>query len=95
MPTLDPFYRLFLIPGMNHCTGGPGATLFGQDGIETNARNDTAHNILLAMVDWVENGIAPDTMIGVSTNGTERTHCRYPTMKSVFDGKEFTCINVD
>ena len=79
---------------MDHCIGGPGPTFCGQNGIASNAVNDTAHNALLAIVDWVENGIAPTTMIGVSTNGTERTHCRYPVMKSVFDGKEFTCVNV-
>jgi feruloyl esterase len=29
MPSLDTFYRLFLIPGMGHCAFGPGATRFG------------------------------------------------------------------
>lgn len=90
MPSLDSFYRLFLIPGMNHCIGGPGSTSFGQSGMASNAVNDTDHNILLAMVDWVENGSAPPTIIGVSSDGSQRTHCRYP-MRSVFNGEEFVC----
>ncbi|KAJ7049406.1 hypothetical protein C8F01DRAFT_1265482 [Mycena amicta] len=30
LATLDDFYRLFLIPGMGHCSGGLGAAAFGQ-----------------------------------------------------------------
>ncbi|KAF7342770.1 Carboxylic ester hydrolase [Mycena sanguinolenta] len=94
LPLLDDFYRLFLIPGMGHCFGGLGPTSFGQ-GITTgtNAVNDSAHNILLALVDWVENGVAPATIIGSADgdgNLTERTHCRYP-MRSVFNGTAFVC----
>lgn len=90
MPSLDSFYRLFLIPGMNHCIGGPGSTFFGQSGMASNAVNDTEHNVLLAMVDWVENGNAPATITGISNNGARRIHCRYP-MRSVFNGDEFVC----
>ncbi|KAJ7800999.1 tannase and feruloyl esterase [Mycena olivaceomarginata] len=97
LPLLDDFYRLFLIPGMGHCNGGLGPTSFGQ-GIAsgtitpsgTNTVNDSAHNILLALVDWVEDGVAPATIIGSDGNGTERTHCRYP-MRSVFNGTVFVC----
>ncbi|KAJ7739812.1 tannase and feruloyl esterase [Mycena metata] len=90
LPVLDDFYRLFLIPGMGHCSGGLGPTSFGQsDGL--NLVNTSSHNILLAMVDWVEGGIAPDTIIGSGTNGSTRTHCRYP-MRSVFNGTVFVCM---
>ncbi|GLB36722.1 putative tannase and feruloyl esterase [Lyophyllum shimeji] len=90
IPNLDAFYRLFLIPGMGHCSGGPGATSFGQSGIISNAVNATENNVLLAMVDWVENGIAPDTIIGTGSSGTHRAHCRY-RQKSVFNGTTFVC----
>ncbi|KAJ6575698.1 Tannase/feruloyl esterase, partial [Mycena vulgaris] len=83
LPLLDDFYRLFLIPGMGHCSGGLGASSFGQSG-GLNVMNDTSHNILLALVDWVERGVAPDTIGGSGENGTTRTHCRYP-MRSVFN----------
>ncbi|KAJ7469133.1 tannase and feruloyl esterase [Mycena latifolia] len=89
LPLLDDFYRLFFIPGMGHCFGGLGASSFGQSG-GLNVVNDTSHNILLALVDWVENGVAPDTIVGSGENGTTRTHCRYP-MRSVFNGSVFVC----
>lgn len=76
---------------MGHCFGGLGASSFGQSG-GLNAVNDSAHNILLAMVDWVEGGVAPDTIVGsgVDGPGAERAHCRYP-MRSVWDGTAFVC----
>ncbi|KAJ7159984.1 tannase and feruloyl esterase [Mycena crocata] len=89
MPSLDPFYRLFLVPGMDHCAGGLGASNFGQlPG--TAALNASSHNVVLAMVDWVENGVAPDSMTGTSGSGATRVHCRYPT-RSMWNGGEFVC----
>ncbi|KAJ7096073.1 tannase and feruloyl esterase [Mycena epipterygia] len=87
--SLDAFYRLFLVPGMGHCLGGPGAASFGQQGW-TNAVNASAHNVLLALVDWVEGGVAPDTIIGTAPDGTTRVHCRYP-QRSVWNGSAFGC----
>jgi len=89
LPVLDDFYRLFLIPGMGHCGGGLGAPSFGQSN-GLNVVNASSHNILLALVDWVEGGIAPDTIIGSGANNTSRTHCRYP-LRSVFNGTVFVC----
>jgi feruloyl esterase len=43
------FFRLFLIPGMNHCLGGPGA-------LEV----DWIH----ILEDWVERGKSPDVIVG-------------------------------
>ncbi|KAJ7249443.1 tannase and feruloyl esterase [Mycena rebaudengoi] len=91
LSTLDDFYRLFLIPGMGHCSGGLGSPSFGQAGSSTSAVNASTHNILLALVDWVEGGVAPRTIIGSGRNNTTtRTHCRYP-MRSVLDGSVFVC----
>lgn len=91
LPTLDDFYRLFLIPGMGHCGGGLGPTAFGQGTAPgLNVVNASSHNILLALVDWVEGGVAPATIIGSGANNTERTHCRFP-MRSVFNGTTFVC----
>ena len=60
---LDDFYRLFLVPGMNHCLTGPGAWMFGQIGFAHGAwSNSSETNALLALVDWVEKGRAPETM---------------------------------
>lgn len=42
------FARLFLVPGMNHCGGGPSTDQF---------------DLLQPLVDWVENGRAPDRVV--------------------------------
>ncbi|KAJ6490290.1 tannase and feruloyl esterase [Mycena vitilis] len=89
MPTLDAFYRLFLVPGMGHCSGGPGAASFGQLG-GMNARNESSHNLLLALVNWDEGGVGPQTITGTADDGAERVHCRYP-IRSVWDGERFRC----
>ena len=45
------FARLFLVPGMNHCGGGPAADQF---------------DALTALVNWVEKGDAPDRIIATA-----------------------------
>ncbi len=66
--------RLFLAPGMGHCAGGPGPNTWDK---------------LPALVDWVENGKAPDSITAThSSNGSvdnERLLCPYP-QQSVFTG---------
>lgn len=60
------FVRTFLVPGMNHCAGGPATDAF--DG-------------LAAMVDWVEQGKAPDRLLArgtASLPGMSRPLCAYP-----------------
>ena len=72
---VDDFYRLFMVPGMGHCAGGTGPTNF-----------DT----LAALEKWVEQGIAPDRIIGSHlTNGAvDRTRplCPYP-QEAVYTGR--------
>lgn len=57
--------RLFLVPGMAHCGGGPSLDHF---------------DMLTAVVDWVEKGEAPDSVIatGKSFPGRSRPLCAYP-----------------
>ncbi|KAJ6452480.1 tannase and feruloyl esterase [Mycena sanguinolenta] len=87
---MDAFYRLFLMPGMGHCGGGLGPTRFGQGVFPgTNAVNDSTHNVLLALVDWVEGRVEPAEIVG-SGDGEERSFCRYP-MRSVWNGTVFVC----
>jgi hypothetical protein len=47
--TTQNFFRLFMIPGMNHCGGGEGAWVI---------------DYLSYLEDWVERGKAPEKMIG-------------------------------
>jgi hypothetical protein len=63
--------RLFLVPGMHHCSGGPGPNSF-----------DT----LTALENWVEHGQAPDSILAThfknnsAAQGVDRTMplCKFP-----------------
>ncbi len=57
--------RLFLVPSMAHCGGGPSLDHF---------------DMLTAVVDWVEKGKAPDSVIatGKTFPGRSRPLCGYP-----------------
>ena len=65
----DPksFYRLFMVPGMLHCSGGPGPNTF-----------DT----VTALEQWVEQGKAPrsDGRVALDRQAVDRTRplCPYP-----------------
>src|SRR5690242_3342443 len=80
----DPmdFYRLFLVPGMAHCSGGIGPNDFGN--ARGSARIDAEQNILTALEAWVEKGRAPDRLIGTGTMVNDpakpltRPLCPYP-----------------
>lgn len=62
---LDEFYRFFRVSGMDHCSGGVGAWGIGQNSRVLNGTEQTPqNNILLRLVDWVENGNAPETLTG-------------------------------
>lgn len=84
----DRFFRLFLVPGMGHCAGGPGATRFGNQGSPSPVV-DADHDLLSALDAWVERGQAPDRLIAsrVENGATTRTRplCRYPG-RAVYGG---------
>src|ERR1700676_3556169 len=63
----DAFVRLYMVPGMQHCAGGPGPDDFGQLGISP--VNDPQHNMYLALEQWTEKGTAPSTVIASKTEG--------------------------
>jgi feruloyl esterase len=65
---VDDFYRLFMLPGMGHCTGGSGPDKF--DAVD-------------ALENWVEKGVAPDRMIATRADkdgkvDMARPICPYP-----------------
>ena len=80
----ESFVRVFMVPGMQHCAGGPGPDMFGQPG--ANPVNDAKRNIRLALEKWVENGTAPSTIIATKylsdepSKGVKMTRplCAYP-----------------
>jgi Tannase and feruloyl esterase len=55
------FTRLYMVPGMHHCTGGPGPDSFGQNGPAEHT--DPQHDIELALEQWVEKAVAPSSII--------------------------------
>jgi len=84
------FIRLFMAPGVNHCTGGPGPNTY---------------DMLKALEIWVENGAAPQRIIASHlTNGViDRTRplCPYPQIAKYLGGgstdeaANFRCISPD
>jgi feruloyl esterase len=93
------FARLFLVPGMGHCFGGPGVTGFGQLGDQIPAARES--DALMQLVDWTEKGIAPDRFIATKPAGDgqpaqERPVCAYPALPEYRGGRttlrsSFTC----
>lgn len=61
---MHSFYRLFFIPGMEHCSGGKGAFSLGQSYPIDEAKLNPRENLLLALVDCVENYNAPPFVVG-------------------------------
>lgn len=88
------FARLYPVPGMNHCAGGPATDKF---------------DMLAPLVAWVENGTSPDsvnatartlaqnTELGAVLPGRVRPLCPYPKVAtysgsgSIEDGANFSC----
>jgi hypothetical protein len=82
--TVGGFVRLYMVPGMQHCGGGPGADDFGEDGM---AASDAHKNVRLALEQWVEKNIAPGTIIATKHEENvaqravmTRPLCRYPAV---------------
>ena len=86
-PKTTDFFRLFMVPGMAHCGGGVGPD---------------RHDPVTAIIDWVEKGKAPDTLIAskVVNNQVVRTRplCPYPQVArykgtgSIDDAANFSCV---
>ena len=104
------FYRLFMVPGMGHCAGGPGANTFGQV-FAPNGPNpsDPADDILSALDRWVEYRAAPDKIIAtkyvndVPAQGIafQRPLCPFPKISkykgtgSTTAASSFECVDPD
>ena len=86
---VENFYRLFMVPGMGHCSGGVGAWVLdaaGQNGVLPKQQDDASHSMLWSLVKWVEEGRAPESVVGTKyLNDTvalgvefERVVCPWP-----------------
>jgi feruloyl esterase len=56
------FARLYLMPGVQHCAGGPGPDSIGQFGLPGMKESDASHNVIHALEDWVEQNKAPEAI---------------------------------
>ena len=83
------FARMYVVPGMAHCSGGPGTDSF---------------DMLPQLVDWVEKGTAPDSVLATASNpgyfgvsSRTRPLCPYPKQTrykgagDINDAANFTC----
>lgn len=81
--------QFFMIPGVQHCAGGPGADGFGQIGAAQPA-DKAERSIAVALQDWVEKGSVPQSLVG-RRNGVmsmyapgdaskekQKLHCAWP-----------------
>jgi hypothetical protein len=85
-PDTNDFFRLFMVPGMAHCGGGVGPD---------------QHDPMTAIINWVEKGKAPESMLAKQiTNGEvvrTRPLCPYPKVArykgqgSIDDATNFEC----
>jgi feruloyl esterase len=75
---VNEFFRLFMVPGMQHCSGGPGPNTF---------------DMLTALENWVEKGQAPNSVTAslISGGAVTRTRplCVYPRV-AVYTGSGST-----
>jgi hypothetical protein len=91
----DSFARLYMMPGLQHCLGGPGTFYCGGLGA---AEGDPEHDFSAAVEKWVEKGVAPGRMIAVkpakdadwhSAVVRSRPICPYP-QEAVYRGSGST-----
>ena len=89
----ESFTRLYMVPGMQHCAGGPGPNSFG-------------NAMTAALQHWVEHGSAPDKILatkyktdGDPSSGVAQTRplcphpqvARYQGSGSIDDAANFAC----
>jgi feruloyl esterase len=94
------FLKLFMLPGIFHCTGGPGTGNFGAAGPAI--QDDAQHDITKALDVWVTQKKAPESFVGTHLNQSKvadrtRTICAFPAQAKykgsgdTNDAANFTC----
>jgi len=96
----DGFLRLFMMPGLGHCQGGPGPGNIG--GASPALSHDPEHDVVAALDQWVLRRKAPGMLIAAhldqsKTPDLTRPLCAYPREArytgtgDIRDAKNFTC----
>ncbi len=88
---VDSFVRLYMVPGMQHCSGGSGPDSFGA--FYDLKFDDPRHSVYASLEKWVEKGTPPSTIIASKFEGQDETHakmtrplCPYP-LAAKYKGK--------
>ncbi|MFO1247265.1 MAG: tannase/feruloyl esterase family alpha/beta hydrolase [Alphaproteobacteria bacterium] len=81
MPGRESFARLYMAPGVAHCTGGDGPDMFGQGA--DRKEGDVDHDLLKALDAWRDKGTAPGRIIATKFDAAgaavaTRPLCPYP-----------------
>ncbi len=94
------FVRLYMVPGMQHCGGGPGADSFGATPGAT--RSDPEHSMTAALEAWVEKDLPPAKIVAIKYNAADvvrtRPLCPYPQVARYFgkgstdEAANFKCV---
>jgi len=89
-PQTSDFFRFFPVPGMFHCAGGTGVTSLDP---------------MTPLINWVEGGVAPDSLAGSRVEKgvvtLTRPVCPYPKVArhkgtgSTTEAANFTCVDPD
>lgn len=94
------FVQLYMVPGMEHCYNGPGASAFGQLGIPT--AKAPQFGVFDSLVDWVEKGAQDENIVATKYDAAmkpllTRPLCAYPKVAKyngtgdTNDAASFTC----
>ena len=70
LDNVTPWFRFFMAPGVTHCGGGIGPQ---------------PQNLFNTLVNWVENGVAPDSILA-SGGGRTRPLCAFP-QTAIYNGE--------
>ncbi|MGE0451116.1 MAG: tannase/feruloyl esterase family alpha/beta hydrolase [Vicinamibacterales bacterium] len=101
----EAFTRLYMAPGLHHCTSGPGPNVFGGANQGYVPIADADHDVVMALDRWVETGEGPEAIVATKyvdddpSRGVARTRplCPYPAMARytgrgrVDDAANFRC----
>jgi feruloyl esterase len=92
--TVNAISRMFLVPGMDHCSGGTGPNEFGQVNWKKPPNASAENDVIAALDRWVTAGIAPERLVAAkyvgnnTQNALTRTRplCPYPQVATYVSG---------
>ena len=87
LENVQDFYRFFVVPGLWHNNGGPGPCNIGQR--ISDSSQSSENNVFIALIRWVEEGIAPEQIIGSNWDlPLQMPVYPYPKFPHLIDGRQ-------